>query len=200
MTDTRIEPESWGLNLITSVNLRNPNYDKLVVLGSAPCLFDDFRNLNAINSDHWDIMAVNDAGSIFGGHIDYLVSQHWEKMKIFFENRLRAGGDMGFITISPKLFDKYTEISVPIEVSNGSSALYAAILGLKLGYTTVVLCGVPLTGALGEYYGVMENLHNNRHKSYSVFHDTWARIAPAFRGRVYSMSGKTKEILGVYNG
>lgn len=65
----------------------------------------------------------------------------------------------------------------------GGSAMYGCLLGLEgLGFDRIALCGCPLTGAY-EYLFSWDNC--------------WWNISRAvFRGRVRSMSGNTRELLG----
>jgi hypothetical protein len=85
------------------------------------------------------------------------------------------------------------EVVWPMGQLGGTSGLYACFVGLLLGYTEIVLAGIPMTGS-GHYfdppwYG-------------SEFQDRpnelvwkWARDN-VFEGRVKSLSGLTKQWLG----
>jgi len=74
----------------------------------------------------------------------------------------------------------------------GTSALFATRVALALGYEEVVLCGVPLDET-GRYYsapwdkGVSLNVVDMKE---------WEEYVPVFEGRVKSMSGRTRELLG----
>ncbi len=74
---------------------------------------------------------------------------------------------------------------IPMSYAKGSSALQAVYLALnKWGYDRVVLCGVPLTGA------------NNEGLKYGRFVEAWENVLPEIKGKVFSMSGNTKKLLG----
>lgn len=85
---------------------------------------------------------------------------------------------------------------------SGTSSLFAARIALALGYDEVMVLGCPLDGA-GRYYdapwaqagGVgMEAVRDVHDFSNALL--AWEKYAKVFDGRVKSMSGKTREILG----
>ena len=75
----------------------------------------------------------------------------------------------------------------------GSTSMFAVKVGLFLGYSAVVLCGVPYDDS-GRFFDPP-----GASKDY-VKHNKWApweKFAEnGFDGRVKSMSGKTRELLG----
>jgi hypothetical protein len=62
---------------------------------------------------------------------------------------------------------------------SGSSALLGALAALKIGYRRIILCGCPLD-----------------EKKYQPFQIGWIAKEKVVKGKVFSMSGWTKELLG----
>ncbi len=74
--------------------------------------------------------------------------------------------------------------------SSASSGIYAAKIALGDGYSKVILAGVPLDGKLG---------HFTRGKPWAQvdsFNNGFNKSVPHMMGKVKSMSGKTRDVLG----
>ena len=79
------------------------------------------------------------------------------------------------------------DIVYPHQAPSGSSSLLGTKAALfKLGYDKVVLIGCPMdTGNI-----------LNKNQSYSIFRKGWLHFKDSLKGKVKSMSGWTKELLG----
>lgn len=159
---------------------------RLLVLGCARCVWDD---LNAALGTGWesaDVMAVNDAISYCPGQVDHAYSDHVEFLQAW-ARRSRWRPDLH--TATPGAPEGVREWPWP---RHGTSALGAVYTGLALGYDEIMLCGVPLDGT-GHFYdpywvGSPQFAGEERY---------WRNAAERiFGGRVRSMSGRTKAILG----
>ena len=153
--------------------------ETLLVLGTAPCVFDDMER-----APDGDRMVVNLAGVHFR-HFKYWASVNEHEMQDLLDARSAAG-------LSKKGF----EIHVPGDFPNAtvwrkyrcpSSGLFAARIGVKLGYDRVILCGVPQSGI---------NTFDGHKGNYEDVWFAWEERLPELRGRVFSMSGQTKDWFG----
>jgi hypothetical protein len=84
----------------------------------------------------------------------------------------------------------------------GTSGLLACVIGLELGYDEIVLCGIPIDNS-GHFFDPPSTKTNFAreivNKSGNIRGDGrrfWTNRLEEFGGRVKSMSGNTKLILG----
>jgi hypothetical protein len=181
---------------------------ELVVIGTAPCVFDDLAKL----PKHYDRMAI---GSI-GNHIPNLT--HWACLHceaITLQAHLRLID--GFFPTETKkpiihthhfkrrktlqiLADRHIDtywhtgtMGYPLS----DSGLFGVTLGIAMGYDEIICAGIPLDGQ-GSFFGkytmslMTEEYMQERY-------DCWKNYAdlPEFKKRVRSVSGYTKELLGL---
>lgn len=165
---------------------------KLLVIGSARCVWAD---LAALGPWPHDVMAINDIGAHYHGKVRHWCSLHPEH---FFPGFLkyRLGHNYGerahVHTHSCKAGDG-VEVVWPMPSPGGSSGLYGVFVGLLLGYGEIVVAGMPMDGQ-GHYF-------DPPWVEYSQFGRPdmlvwqWAK-ENVFQGRVTSMSGLTRGLLG----
>lgn len=172
----------------------------VVICGSGRCLWDDLTALGPIDAD---LMAVNYAG-IFLHKPLHWVSVHAEDFQWMLPLRMTKvvapqgllceriethsyRSCVGVLHVWPKLI---------MNPSNGSSSICAVRVALAMGYERAILAGVPLDGT-GHFYDPPQNLWPQRLDDFSCFDDPWRQAAKhEFGGRVRSMSGLTRDILG----
>lgn len=82
---------------------------------------------------------------------------------------------------------------------HGTSGLGATVVGVGLGYKRIVFCGVPLDD--GPHNGEPPWRRTKFASSEATDHkggpdEHWQRAIQAFRGKVFSMSGRTREWFG----
>lgn len=153
-------------------------------------VWDDFEKVRPWKGE---IMCVNDIGAHVHDRIRHWVTLHPEYMPGWMTYRtkhLYGGGDKP-MTHSQKEKDG-VDVVWPMGQLGGTSGLYACFIGLLLGYSEIVLAGIPMTGS-GHYF--------DPYWYGSEFEDRpnelawlWARDN-VFEGRVKSLSGKTKQWL-----
>lgn len=138
----------------------------------------------------WDYMAVNDIGMYVPGRLEHWFSCHgeqlpgWELVREFHHEGTRHLHSMK---------DRHPScIAWPVPTI-GTSTLAAVYVALCLGYDRIVLCGAPLDDE-GHFFDppwVKTNFSNEAR------HDVWERARDnIFDGKVTSMSGFSREILG----
>lgn len=156
--------------------------ERLLILGSAPCLEDDLARIPAHGT--WDVMAVGlDAVDRCALPLKYIATNHPEDIEPIRLRRALAGGNLDYKLVSYKR-GPGVDIVQPLGPISGSSAILAALAGITLGYGKIVLAGCPLTGNAPEG------------NPYEAFRPGWEAEKGRVRGRVTSMSGWTREFLG----
>ena len=77
------------------------------------------------------------------------------------------------------------------DLPRGSSSYFAVVIGLALGYERIILAGVPLD-AMGHFFCPQDPVDY-----WDYFGPAWEKAAKTiFQGRVKSLSGRTRELLG----
>jgi hypothetical protein len=180
---------------------------RLVIAGDASCVWTDLEAFGCrldegkglVAKDGWHFMAVNKIGETFPGDLE-----HWYSNAPHLLNRWKAARRVEY--------DK--EFKPPRHLHScqpgvtwlwpwpalGTSGLGATMAGLGLGYSEIMLCGMPLDD--GPHNGEPHWRGTKFSKEAPDGLDGgpelhWRRaIDCAFQGRVRSMSGRTREWLG----
>ena len=172
----------------------------VLVCGSAWCLADDFERARSL-FPHAGVIAVNGAAE----HVpaDHLYSQHPLKMPRWRTAQYRRFGlkppthGAGSSHLKTKLGWRPPLDEVDYwwggVASKGSSGWGARRLAAALGYSLVILCGMPMDP--GPYQGGMVSKLNQHqdvmdHYRQHIMGDT------AMHDGVWSMSGWTRDLLG----
>lgn len=156
----------------------------LIVTGSHPDVLVDIAAVPRVRS--FDFMAIGlDAVDTYAWPIRYMATYHPAEIPEIRRRREQAGGNTDYTVISHEWQPgvQVVEPLLPGERS-GSSALLGTQAALKLGYDRVILCGCPLTGK------------NDKGGAYETFREGWKQKQALLAGRVRSMSGWTRELLG----
>lgn len=173
---------------------------KLVICAGGACVWDDLALLGVRGGDNqeWDVMCVNDVVMHYPGQVRHFFSNDHRLMPHWIGARrpqyVRLYGQIQH-THSCRVGGKHTW---PWP-GHGTSALGATYTGIALGYDRIVLCGVPLDNS-PNYFSPSWELRNferevgtkpNGEMQY------WQQARDkCFKGRVKSMSGRTRELLG----
>jgi hypothetical protein len=150
----------------------------LLVAGTAPCVHDD---LGA--APEGEMLAVNLAGVHFEN------ARHWatvneHELPDLVKSRMARGYRMAGVDLHAPGHAAGAHLW---HMRRPSSGLFGALVGMSLGYWPVVLCGCPQTG---------KNGFDGHKGNYEETFACWVEDAPHMRGRVFSMSGKTRDLLG----
>lgn len=176
---------------------------RALVLGGAACVWHDLVHLG-LQLRPFDglVLACNDIAVHYPHRIDHFCTLHAAKLlKIkempkggpvrelpgWLEQRRARGGNMDFTTwgrVAHRGIDR-----VLGGWSNGSSGLFTAGVALHLGCTEVILCGVPMATMPHFFDDIPWTAHGDHT-------DAWLERLEDLRGRVFSMSGWTRELLG----
>lgn len=174
---------------------------RFLALGAGVSLFRDIDAALEL-SEFEGVVAANEAGVAWSGQLDSWVSLHPDQLARRIERRERNGYPpakevVGYLPehrLSPEKTYKGVTVYVPYKFpgqrQSGSSGLFAVKRALDLGATHVVCCGIPLDTDFGRIDG-QASWPNDR-----IFRSGWEQASRAMSGRVRSMSGWTRRLLG----
>lgn len=166
-----------------------------LILGGASCIWSDVEA--ALCLGEFDLaIACNDIGTAWAGELDAWVTLHPENMAGWVERRAARGYPPAKRIVYHEVKtgcpepDLITPYHWHRHHKSASSGLFCAKVAIELGVTRGVLCGVPLT---------MTPHFNDRGdwSAASSFHDGLMHAAPHLKDSIRSMSGRTKEVLGM---
>lgn len=165
----------------------------LLVMGGAACVRDDLLQIDG----EWTgaRMAVNDIGAHYHGTLDHWVTLHPEYMAGWHKFRMGHNyGDRGYVfTHSDRHADAIGYVW-DIDNVGGSSGLFACFVGLLLGYSEIVLAGVPCDNQ-PHYFDPLPSYGGSLGDPATEI--VWQRARDEiFHGRVKSLSGRTRAWLG----
>lgn len=189
---------------------------ELLVVGSAACLHADFEKA-LTQHPAAEVMLVNGACAaveyahhILAGHTARAEEYQAARKKAFPKAaswRVHANWTSRR-PIPKKEFPSVTDWWGPAMSSGATSAGKAALIGLALGFERIVLCGCPLDGSgyfPGECEGIWKDpgcarIGDAKKQGAKIIRRYKERMvelaATTFKGRVFSMSGYTKDLLG----
>lgn len=162
-----------------------------VVCGSGRGLWDD---LARFAPGSCDIVAVNFGGSHLPWPVTHWCSLHHDQLRHWVGLRGLIYPDNACpITHSTTPGTGVDNVWWPENAGGGCSGLFAAMVAVWLGYERVVLCGVPEDGS-GHFYDPPGSGGTYANPNADLY---WRQANDQiFRGRVKSMSGATRTILG----
>lgn len=173
---------------------------KALIVGSAPCVFDDL-----MDAPRWPIIAINYAGLRNTGPLEMWVSLHFRLLAKLIEEREKMGGDMNFKAFSKVPNGRIESCGIQIQpapigrVGNGSSGLLAVMTAIDQGYDRLILCGIPLEGSETlQANDKIETRTRGRRgaEAFERFRHPWKFNEKLIRRHVRSMSGWTREYFG----
>lgn len=169
-----------------------------LVVGGARCVWEDLSKVD--RGKPWSILCVNDVIMHFPAKLHHVYSNdhrmlpHWvaARRPIFVRDLDKGERPM----IHTSMVGGPNMVLWPWP-GNGSSGMNAALTAIALGYDDILLVGMPLDDS-GHYFEppwVRSNFTNEvpdrdggpRH---------WRDMVKVFDGKVRSMSGRTRELLG----
>ena len=168
-----------------------PCSGKLLIVGSGRCVWDDLLKVNPLD---YDAMAINDMIMHFPGPLKHAYSNDWKMLPHWISSRRpNYVIDWGI----PASHSCYGSKSWPWP-GHGTSSLNAVYTGLALGYDEIIIAGVPLddSGHYWEAPWLKTNFTNEVSDKDGEMH-FWSNAKKTiFDGKVKSLSGRTKQLLG----
>lgn len=135
------------------------------------------------------IIACNHAGRDEHGPVDHWVTMHPELFPHWIAAR-EAGGHPPAVQLWHARHKQSRVESKPVESWGGSSGMLCIAVAFELGVERIVLAGVPMEKA-NRHYDDPRPWNEARQ-----YHPAWERRVPQMRGRVKSLSGWTRDLLG----
>jgi hypothetical protein len=195
----------------------------MLVVGSAPCLFDDVKRALAIRP-FASMMLVNGACTAFE-NAEHVLAGHEEKAEFFARERERVFPGTKYRLhacchphrrqMMASMFPSVTDWWPHEKGVGATSASKAAKLCFELGATEVILCGCPLDqpGYFAGEAKVPQHVMCNRIGDHGVAHGLGIPVQETrivkmyrqrfkelaegeFKNRVFSMSGFSRDCLG----
>lgn len=159
-----------------------------IVVGGANCVWSDYERAKALVGElDFDTFVINDTIPVFPDYINNAVSLHPNKFPGWARERNKAGlniPDKAWSFVGSKLVTNTTGDW------GGSSGLFSVKIALELGFTKIILCGVPMD----------ETFRHIKRKvnwaSCNAFKRGWNNRMQLLVGKVKSFSGWTKTQLG----
>lgn len=186
-----------------------------IVIGGASCVWRDLEEARKLFPDA-DLIAVNDIGTEIKDPLRAWVSLHgWELLRIWMPMRAAKGYLLAEETYSgldagdqKNVRDYIThcvEAKFDGQEHGGSSGLFGVKIALvDLGYDQVVCAGIPMIDAPHYFAGHPTDIavdgNNPVWTSATSYWVGWFEAMPHLKGKVFSMSGWTREQLGAPKG
>lgn len=186
----------------------------LIVVGSAPCLFEDLekalsiRPFAAVMLVNGSCTAVEKADHVLAGHTDkaeFFASGRRKAFPNAAPWRLHATVDTRHIAEAKELYPSVTDWHGKDICTGATSIAKGAKLGFKLGFEEIILAGAPMDGSgyapteckvshLGKRVG---DPKAQDHRVIEGYRMKLKRLADGeFKNKVFSMSGYTRQCLG----
>lgn len=167
----------------------------LIIIGGARCVWTDYLRLTETRFSG-AVMAVNDVGMYFDKSLDHWVSMHPNYLVMWTSYR-KGHSMMGHECLTHSR-EPYPGVRVAWDIQpyGWTSGMFAAQVGVCLGYDQIVLCGLPQDGS-SRFFDPpwMPGGEHDDKNSKKAFRNI-VEQTPELRQRVRSMSGWTKELFG----
>lgn len=181
---------------------------KLAIVGGGRCVWADLLRLGPHG---YDYMCINDIGMHLPVKFQHWFSNHGDQLPVWnvartFRYKVTPGEREILLHScftakhnSPLGLDLSSVVKWPWP-GHGSSGLNACYTGLALGYESIVLAGVPYDGEAHYYDPPSDHWlwnEGNSWPKFGGFRRLWTQADETiFKGRVKSMSGMTRDVLG----
>lgn len=167
-----------------------------LIIGGGSEIWKDVERWEKEYGQLWDglVIAANDIGSYWPRPLDHWVSLHPDKFRTWRPARTTNGHPDGYVTWGRRL-SKVVDQQLTAW-AGGSSGMLAAQLAFHLGCTKIILCGIPMTQT--PHFAESTEFSKNRTTwTAAAGHwKAWERTKDRFEGKMRSMGGRTRELLG----
>lgn len=180
--------------------LHRPGNAPALIIGGAECVWDDLRRVEEMVGGDWPgiVIAVNDVGIHYPGRIDHWATLHAEKLDGWQRDRIHRGHGRTWTTWSRPKSTRRGVDRIVTGWTRGASGMLAVGVALdELGCDRVVLAGIPMDAQPHFRESTVHVAGRPWHAGGSHW-NAWKKdeMAERLGGRVRSMSGKTRELLG----
>lgn len=163
------------------------------VLGGANTLFADLEAAFQLGLRPDTTIMTNDTARDWKTDVDHWVTLHTEKMVGWMAIREEQGLPEAkhYWTSNTKTVPREHKAMYNYVTSwDGSSGLLGVTVALELGYSKIILCGIPLDKEAAHYFDDAPWPDAPRYRS------AWTKRLSEMQGRVKSMGGYTARLLG----
>jgi hypothetical protein len=177
----------------------------LIIAGDAACVWEDIERAGGMSraglgsvGGPFDYLTVNKLVEVFPGNIEHAYSNQPHYLETWIKARRVEYVREFDGPRNTHSCNKGAKWYWPLG-GHATSGLGAALVGVGLGYEKIILCGIPLTDGPhnGEPPWRKTRFTNEAADSADGMNRHWRNARDyAFRGRVKSMSGRTREWLG----
>ena len=173
------------------------------MVGGGWCVWQD---LSQIDWQSHHIMCVNDIYMHFPGEVHHHYSNCWQALQHWTAARVDRFRNQ-FTRTTLRHSNRGDGAILWPWTGHGTSGLNAVLTGLALGYDKLILAGMPLDNG-GHYYDprpteCVGSFGNHRFSNFEIEIPTkankikyWDDAKSIFNGKVKSLSGRTKTLLG----
>ena len=179
----------------------------LIICADGACVWDDLERLGCrrdhrrgkVDHDSSDFMTVNKLVEVFPGNIQHAYGNHGGFLKDFVAARRKEyKNEFAGPMHTHALIGTAAKHKWPYG-GHGTSGLMSVLVGFGLGYETITICGMPLDN--GPHNGEPPWRGSSFHNEVANAKDTdinhyWKRARKHFEGKLFSMSGRTRDWLG----
>lgn len=175
-----------------------------IVVGGAACASDDLASLPESVLKQASFIAVNDVGAVLQFPLTAWVSLHPEKFLAAspFWIRQRLNNNLG---VQGCRIIGWSDSSRSRDVegvefwsdylSQGSSGLFGVGAAIMMGFSKIICCGIPMNSQMNKF---LNRPSFATDKAADVYRPYWEKQLPILKGRVFSQSGWTKDLLGAW--
>jgi hypothetical protein len=164
-----------------------------LVAGGAQCVWEDMARAEAMLGKPDILVGVKDIWMEM--RVDHFCTFHADRIKKELATRRKRGlpDPSAIWTNSAVKIPPIPEIEIKyLNLRGGSSGLLGVMVALR-NADKVVLCGIPMNPEMRHYH---QRKHGKPWREGKLYLAHWQQHLPTLRGRVKSMSGNTKEMLG----
>lgn len=168
---------------------------KLLVVGSAIGVWDDLARYDYNNPEH-EVMAINDMMMHFPRRLDHGATCHADKLPGwgFFQAYDASHKPWPPMQTHSHIKHSWVKWHWPLHRQGGTSGLFGVTVGLLMGYDMIVLAGIPCD-ASRRYFDPPGTEHPQFRQEHLI--KDWVEANEMiFNGKVKSLSGRTRDLLG----
>jgi hypothetical protein len=184
-----------------------------LVIGCASCVWDDIKVAKALGN-YDAVYCVKQIGIHYPDKFDVWVTLHPEAMDAYEAQRKNLQLPDGYQIVAPPKgelsashkdkgnINRRVSYLWPGAATNASasSGIYGAKVAMEDGFDRIVLAGIPMTAEGGHFLPETKNVQGAVRgkvwKDHNVFVCGFNEAIPRLKGKVKSVSGYTKHLLG----
>lgn len=152
-----------------------------LVIGCAACVWDDLQRAPQMQAAY-EVLACKQAAHDYQHHIDYVICADTRVAHLYPLKGVPLVSRAGLGEFADIVYDEFP-------YRNGSSGLYAVGFALLRGASRVICAGVPIDDQPHYFYKPAPFRADG-------YRAAWERALPVIKGRVFSLSGWTRDLLG----